>query len=70
MCEADANPLAEFRWLLNNQRLTPSDEGIDITGGQLVITMVSESHVGVIACVAVNTEGTTSRIATLTVLCK
>ena len=70
MCEADANPLAEFHWLLDNQRLTSGDPGINMTGGHLMITMASESHVGVIACVARNIEGTMSSIATLTVLCK
>ena len=70
MCEADANPLADFHWLLDNERLTSDDTGINMTGGQLMITMASESHVGLIACVATNTEGTISSIATLTVLCK
>lgn len=69
-CVADANPLAVFQWLLNNQRLTSGDTGVTIAAGRLMITMASSSHVGVIACVAMNTEGTISSVATLTVLCK
>lgn len=70
LCEADANPVALFQWLLNNRRLTSNDAGVTVAGGRLMVTMASASHVGEIACVAVNIEGTISSVATLTVLCK
>ena len=70
-CQVDANPLAELQWLLNNQRLTSDNaRGVNVTGRQLMITMASRLHVGQIACVATNTEGTISSVATLTILCK
>jgi len=69
-CVADANPAAEFQWLLDNQRLTSDDAGVNVTGRHLMITMASEVHVGEIACVARNSKGTISSLATLTVLCK
>ena len=46
------------------------DTGVTIAGGCLMIIMASLTHVGEIACVAVNVEGTISSVATLTVLCK
>ena len=41
-----------------------------MSNGRLMITMASAFHAGEIACVASNVEGTTSSLATLTVLCK
>jgi len=69
-CQADANPPADFQWLRNNQRFTPDDPGVSMSGGHLMITMASAFHAGEIACVASNIEGTISSLATLIVLCK
>jgi len=67
---ADANPPAKFQWLLGDQNLPSNFTKVTVTGGRLMITAVSTVHAGKITCVAINVEGTTSSVATLTVLSK
>ena len=69
-CVADANPPAEFHWLLGDQKLPSNFTGVTVSGGHVMITPVSTVHAGKITCVAINIEGTTSSVATLTVLSK
>uniref|UniRef100_A0A3Q3A945 Contactin 1 n=1 Tax=Kryptolebias marmoratus TaxID=37003 RepID=A0A3Q3A945_KRYMA len=60
-CRARANPIATYKWKLNNREIDLSREGssYSLSGGNLVISNpIRTQHVGNYSCMAINMFGT------------
>ena len=68
-CFAAGNPLPTIYWLHNGVMIESGMNGFDVTpDGTLTIANVNQTHAGEMTCVAENTVGVHSFVASLTVI--